>query len=377
MWLTVLVCFATALPPPEAAATALPEGLISIREEAFFGDAGLRNLTLPEGVEEIGARAFAYTQLRTVTLPESLHSIAEDAFLGVSTAVLIETEPGSVAARYALFHELDFRAGTVCRALLIGQSEYPGKMALEGPKKDMGTMQSLLEGDYEVHVAENLSPEEMLSAISETFADAREADLSLLYYSGHGLSSSEPGKNGAFVGIDYESYLTPGELRQALDYIPGRKIVLVDACYSGALIDSLEEDTVSASAASEEAGGDGILAEAADTIAAAEAAVMAFVSAFSDVYASALSGGSAPRSYFVLASSRADEKSWESDWGGLFTQALAASSTSADMNGDEVVSLQECYKYTMNAVSDTVTEKGLKQSVQVSPENCTWFGMFR
>ena len=59
----------------------LPEGLQSIGAYAFCG-CPLTSVTLPEGLQSIGANAFRGCPLTCVTLPEILQSIGADAFSG-------------------------------------------------------------------------------------------------------------------------------------------------------------------------------------------------------------------------------------------------------------------------------------------------------
>ncbi len=74
--------------------------------------------------------------------------------------------------------------------------------------------------------------------IRETFAGAREEDTALIYLSTHGISA--PGVPGGMALLvsdgEAEERLTPEKLRELLDGIPGKKILMADACRSGALI---------------------------------------------------------------------------------------------------------------------------------------------
>ena len=367
----------------ETESFSLPSSLTVVEEEAFAGDTSISDLKLPEGTQEIGARAFADTQLYTIGVPESVINIAEDAFEGVTTPLLMETAAGSIAVSFALANNVDFRAETDCRALLIGQTAYPSPNELEGPAKDVVKVKNLLSGSYKVTVRENLSASEILSAISETFSAATPEDISLFYYGGHGLSSSNSSRNGSLVGIDFSTYVTAGQLRNALDTIPGRKIVIIDACYSGGLIGRKAElSATSESAAAEEDGAAAEVTEVAGNpaVEVAESAVEAPAVSFMNSFTSGKlrsRGNLAAQPYFVLVSSTGTEQSWEASSGGVFTYAFAQSASKADSNGDGVVTLQECYEYTAARVSSIVGTNDLVQSVQVYPEGCGWFGMFR
>ncbi len=124
------------------------------------------------------------------------------------------------------------------RALLVGNT-YPGTInALKGCDNDVNAMATMLGSmtgtKYTVSKRFNYNASSILSAISSTFSGADSNDVSLFYFSGHGTSS------GQLVGTN-NTYISPYKLRQALDAIPGTKIVLLDCCYSGAFINKSED----------------------------------------------------------------------------------------------------------------------------------------
>ena len=351
----------------------IPETVTVIEEEAFAGDSFIKAVTLPEGIMQIGKRAFADTGTYIITMPDTLESIAEDAFEGIRTPMLIQADSGSKAVQFALQNNLDFRADTTCRALLIGQSAYPEAYQLDGPLKDVVTMKSLLTDTYEVTVRKDLSVEEIKSSIAKVFANADEEDISLFYYSGHGLSSVQAGMNGALVGIDYASYLSGAELRSALDEVPGRKIVLVDACYSGGLISRGEKSNIVE---------ENSLGKESDTSENSDPAA-SFIQSFTEKTPAAKkryiknSETRTSELYLLMVSSLSTEKSWENKNGGLFTMAFAESRAKADTNNDGVVTFQECHQYTAQKVGTMAASGGLRQNVQAYPDDCYWYGMFR
>ena len=71
--------------------------------------------------------------------------------------------------------------------------------------------------------------------MQETFAEADEGDLSLVYFSTHGLLTDS---RAAILLSDgtREEALEPEALFGMLNRIPGRKVLILDACYSGAFI---------------------------------------------------------------------------------------------------------------------------------------------
>ena len=74
----------------------LPAGTKVIEEEAFYGDQSIDEVVLPEGVEEIGPRAFEDSSINKVNLPDSLTEIAEDAF-DLDDDIEISANEGSYA----------------------------------------------------------------------------------------------------------------------------------------------------------------------------------------------------------------------------------------------------------------------------------------
>ena len=337
-------------PPIAYADVILPDNLHSIGEEVFTGDVSIENVTIPEHVTSIGSRAFADTSLKSIFIPSSVTDIAVDSFENVTSPMLILPESGSSAVAYALRNNLDFRADTVFRALVVGQTDYPGSYRIDGPGKDVVKIQSVLDG-YSVSTLTNLTAEEILNAVKTVFSKAKDEDISLFYYCGHGNRA-----DGSLIGIDLTSYVTAADLRATLDSVPGRKIVIVDACYSGALIG--RSTKISRSKVSEQ-----------------DPATM-FINAFT-TKRPLLFATLAAQQYFVIASSKSDEESWEASYGGIFTDAFVKSKDFGDKNDDGVITLQEAYNYAKEIVLDVASSGGVTQSVQVYPENCYWFGLFR
>ena len=78
----------------------------------------------------------------------------------------------------------------------------------------------------------------LLALIRSTFADADADDVSYFYISTHGLWNTTV--NGLMTLLlsdgDTEGSVTAYELRRVFDTIPGKKVLLLDACHSGAMI---------------------------------------------------------------------------------------------------------------------------------------------
>lgn len=124
---------------------------------------------------------------------------------------------------------------TAYRAYLVGNTYSNNSLHSlgTGPVNDVNAIKGMLgtmsATPYRITTAKDVTKSGILNGIRNTFAEADDDDISLFFYSGHGM------QGGKLVGNDLAS-LSPSELRRTMDEIPGKKIVLVDACYSGALI---------------------------------------------------------------------------------------------------------------------------------------------
>lgn len=356
----------------------LPSQLVKIEEEAFYGNSSIEEVIIPEKATEIGDRAFANcSMLGSVTIPPNIRTIGENIFEGCAADLLVRTTPNSEALHYARAFQFDYHANTHYRALLIGQS-YPDRedLSLEGSCNDVVALTHCLERftdtKYDTMVRLNLTADEILCAIDESFGNASSEDVSLFYFSGHGFYSQNATEKGALLGADGTDYVTADQLRAALDDVPGRRIVIIDACYSGCFI-SLNRQTMKLQSTT----------STGKQQYTNEDFASSFISAFSRKNRSSNLVGD---HYFVITAAAADEESYEDSIQGttmgLFTAALcngcgydiANSSTAellADINMNQVLTFNEILKYTRkNLLVDG-------QHVQGYPSECLWFGVFR
>ena len=359
---------------PAGGRTELPGGLMVIEEEAFMNNASLQSVRLPQSTVEIGARAFfGCTSLSRIVIPSNVETMGEDCLSGCAGDLLIVTEKNSAAMAWAQTYNMDFQAGTRYCALLIGQTYGNHALfpTLYGPPNDLEAMArclSRLEGTaYETVIEMDLTASGILSAIQQHFAGAEEQDVSLVYYSGHGNYSNDAAMRGALVGVDGK-FVTAAQLRAALDAVPGRKIVIIDSCFSGGLIAGGEYGQTARGAKETPENG-------------AEAFLDSFMEAFSRQTRSANYSR-----YFLLTSAAENEEAYEDRVGGramgLFTAAFvtgmgwnsltqAPGAFLADRNQNGAVTLREAYEYTWGKM---VLEG---QHVQVYPSSCDWLALGR
>lgn len=352
----------------------LPENLQIIEDSAFEGCEAADEVILNDALTDIGDSAFAScTSLYDITVPQSVTAIGDDLFSDVDNPLLITTTSGSAAMSYALANQLDFDAGTTCRALLIGNYTYStGYGTLYGPPYDIQAIATTLSESglrsFSSTNMTNLTADEILSAVSSTFSSATSADISLFYYAGHGYSSSDSEKNGALVGADGTSYVYATDLRTALDAVPGRKIVIIDACYSGALISRSLKSSVTQDPA------------------------VSFLNTFMQGSGLLRRSNLAADQYFVMTASAGSQESYEIKKSGqsmgIFSKFFSLGmgydreegsfvSPAADDNGDSIVTFAELYDYVSDSVGSFVETYSKTQSVQVYPDDCNWFGIKR
>ena len=123
------------------------------------------------------------------------------------------------------------------RALVIGQNAYTSR-PLKGCINDadgMKLMLTSLTNKYTVTEKTDQTASQIVASINSTFADATDNDVSLFYYSGHGVQDT-----GTLVGVD-DYGISLDYLASILANVPGHVIVILDSCYSGMLIHSGRE----------------------------------------------------------------------------------------------------------------------------------------
>ena len=131
------------------------------------------------------------------------------------------------------------------RALLIGVDEFVSQpSAYPSSTNNVYAMQEMFQAAAEplekilVPDAPVTSVQQLTELIQRVFGGAEAGDVSYLYISTHGLYDPENGVEPALLLSDgqTENHLTPEELEAAFDGISGTKVLILDACNSGAFI---------------------------------------------------------------------------------------------------------------------------------------------
>lgn len=289
------------------------------------------------------------------------------------------------------------------RALLIGNTYTGESNELPGCENDVDGMRTMLgrmtATPYSVTVKTNIRAEEILSSISSTFGNASYNDVSLFYYSGHGANSLGADGNptsyhAALVGT-FQTYVSIARLKTELDKIPGKKVIIIDACHSGQFIardgtmtqvssSAFNSQVVNLFANDDQLSGDVsrtavVLAADGSELLSEEAP--AFIDRAGDT-------NFAKSGYYVITACRSEEKSVSTGYDsngdgkidryfGLFTYGLcygngwnlarnsAISALNADLNKDSKVTLYEAYVYAKVMAQS----HNPNQTAQIWPEN--------
>ncbi len=407
-----------------------PAGVPVVGEQMFYGDTSIETVVLPEGVTGIASKAFAESSLKEIYLPSTLDvTNIEEAFDNtirrfIDICPAVHAPVGSDAYNWA--RETGLQAEF--RALLIGEKTfYRGPDDIETAKRnvnDASKMDKMLKsvfgytGDpYRISVGIDYSYEAIHAAIEETFAGAREQDISLFFIATHGNSSgdlempyfgpilskyenNEEGYNQYLE--DYNNYirswkrnLTIDVLAGWLSNVPGRVIVILESCYAGMAIydpDIAENSLKNASVLN------AVKTESQESISTedgglfAKQAVQAFAEKDPGIRVKQIpSSGKKLRSgelrqpkFYVLAASRHDEESWGDANGvqdpmNLFTRWLIqgiGSKTKSPADSapkDGMLTLKELFLY-VKAKSDipVLYDHGnpVYQHIQCYPGDC-------
>jgi hypothetical protein len=300
------------------------------------------------------------------------------------SVIVATTNTGKLTAACTVYVTYDKEAtGTAYRFYGVGNGDYGSEsMNLPSCINDLKLVADAMEGAGLATADVHRYPDQtgdgirgMLKAMVDN-ADIDANDVTIFYYSGHGTDALSQYYRGALCGTDVDAivdgYVPVSEVQSYLDQVPGTVVVMLDSCLSGQFITAK-----SASPAMKKA--------------AAKAYTGAWVSAFSASKASnyttkALTSSAVRSKYKILTACQPLELSWggsTADGFGWFTYWLGVGlgrvpqetgggsdpgSMEADLNGNNLVTLQELYKYVSANVQkdwDPVTV----QHTQVWPVN--------
>jgi hypothetical protein len=176
------------------------------------------------------------TQQERAVATEQAKAAAEIARLRAEAEALKKQPDARPVMNYASVQE--------AHALVIGNSAYPGNDRLANPANDAKAMSAKLRSlGFKVTEIANANRDQMVASLSEFSKTASRADLSLLFYAGHGVQIA--GTN-YMLPVDMrlndpsQATLQAVSLTQVVDqYLPGKtKLVFLDACRDNPLMAS-------------------------------------------------------------------------------------------------------------------------------------------
>jgi hypothetical protein len=226
----------------------------------------------------------------------------------------------------------------------------------------------------DVTLKENLSAAALRGALNQMASWGVDGDdVTYFYYSGHG-SEYVP---GALVGVD-GNVISVEEVRGYLDRLPGTVVVILDSCYSGWFIrkksvgaaastvspEAVNERVVSAFSMGAESD---VTAKTSPVVSKAPAGNYKILTAcssteFSYIIPSASYQDASLFTYYLATGGGVNAKNWE------------AARLNADANHNDIVTLNELYKYTRPRVlsNPSLVRAGVRQSVRIWPEGSSF-----
>ncbi|MBR4501609.1 MAG: caspase family protein [Clostridia bacterium] len=358
---------------PSAQAETLLPGSAGRIEDSAFENCSFESVVLPEWTQSLGDRAFAdNARLKRIVIPTSVSSIAPSAFDGCPRDLLIVAD-GGYPISWAVSNLFDYSGGGNAR-ILVTVETYKGddsRQTLYGTATDGAGFSNMFAGFTRtagnITLVEDPGREELLSMIPSVFAGAGETDISVFVFLGHGLRDADTGTSLLAAYRDTEG-ITASQLRAAFDGIGGRKVIIIDACYSGGLITD-ETETQSDET----------------SLKAAEEFTRDFTLPFMFRSRSALTTDG----YYIITACSANQQSYETFFSsggesadaGFFSYYFnlgcgwdevshTSGSLFADRDQNGIVTLDEIAVYTSGHLP-------FLQTLTVYPAGADWFGLFR
>ena len=231
------------------------------------------------------------------------------------------------------------------RALLIGEVNFSWDYATRN-KGDVQRMKSMLSkvkgpkgGRYKITCKYDLTKAGVKNAIKSAFKGAKKSDVSLFFIATHGVTNISSGDWAGAICTYDDDYIQIKELASWLKAVPGKVIVIIGSCGSGAAISR-----------------NGYRSSSANPDAFNEAVVSAFAAADevlpSDGEDAANIGEFRKSKFYVLTAAKHQESSWgwethdPSSSYNYFPYYIAKGAKgAADADRNKKITLKELYKY--------------------------------
>ncbi len=238
----------------------------------------------------------------------------------------------------------------VYRALVAGEFTYEGAERMGGLNTAQGIYDLLISqqidsASYQAELLLDSTREELEEGIRSAFDGAKETDLSLFYINCHGAYE----EGSAYLRLHDETRITVDELEAMLRPVPGRIVVILDFCQSGAFIG---------------AGGEfeAMAGEVRTALTDDKYIVIASASADEDSYRrSFASGDDENTTAAIMGRSLAEGAGWDLIYDRSVTMK-------ADADRNRLITAQEIFEYTKKRVAHYLNGTGASQTVHLWPE---------
>ena len=286
--------------------------------------------------------------------------------------------PGHMSKVASIYTGQVVRPASKYHAVLAGEVNYTGANSLPHCEYDMLGMQKMLKslkGNWGVWYKKNATRTQIFDMITQASRGMTSTDVLLFFYSGHGYTSS--GSMSGALALANGGSIRMSELASALKKFPGKVIVIMDSCGSGAALNK---------------SGEAIEDYDPDLFNQSVIDAFADVNTFSKEYgeeedilgSEAKLGEMLSSKFYVLAGAQKYKYSYTTSnryTGSMLTNYLVTGTGSnfrtgafsgsipMDTNRDRAITLQEAYSYTYSKCYNATRSASTPQRVQVYPVN--------
>ena len=153
------------------------------------------------------------------------------------------TTPNGKKASKSLSVSMTF-PGTKVRFYGIGNEHYLSATQTYGSVRNVERMEKAYKAARyggkkpTTTIGKNLRGQQMGEMIDSIALNPEidEDDITIFYYSGHGIEANNIEYRGALCGID-GVFVTVSYIQRALDMVPGNVVIIIDSCFSGQMIE--------------------------------------------------------------------------------------------------------------------------------------------
>ena len=277
-------------------------------------------------------------------------------------------------------------SSTKYRCVLVGEVNYRSASSLPHCEYDMLGMAKMLgslKNNWSGKYCKDATKSDIMNMITNVSSGMNSNDVFLFFYSGHGYTSS--GSMSGALALANGGSVSMSELAAALKKVPGKVIVILDSCGSGAAINK-------AAGADETFDPDLFNQSAMDAFADVNTFAKEYAEDTDLLTGEAKLGEMLSSKFYVLAGAQKYKYSYTTSnryTGSMLTNYLVTGAGSnfssgsytgsmpMDTNKDKAITLNEAYNYTYSKCYNATRSGNPPQRVQVYPTNSSFKMFFR